>query len=319
MFISSDLYLSLVGLVWVTPIVLVVCLAGVYYMRRVRLDRPPIGTFNGRDIATLFVFVNLIPLFYLQLSRWWLIFFLGVTFASALSIGYKNVVRPVPLWLGIGVLIGANLWLGQNAFGTVAGWQLYWAENDLLVILAAVAVANLYVQGGMKMRQVIGFILLLAVYDSVFISIFPVTSALVQSFLGWPLDPSVGMRVGINNFAIGIGDLFVYALFTIASLKAYGKVAARVALAVVMVFGAVVPSLIPLLINYVNDRLDTTVPSQLWFGPAAFVAWLWMRRRYGTERTMQEFLASDDAVRPRIESVPTSPAPAFAPREEEKV
>src|ERR1051326_7871038 len=134
MFTSTHLYLAIGGLIWVVPIVLIVCWGGLFYLRRVRLDRPPIGTFNGRDIATLFVFVNLIPLFYLQLPRWWLIGFLVLTFCSALSIGYKNVVPPVPLCLGIGILLGANLWLGQNAFGTVAGWQLYWAENDILVM-----------------------------------------------------------------------------------------------------------------------------------------------------------------------------------------
>ena len=34
------------------------------------------------------------------------------------------------------------------------GWQLFWVENDVIVLLAAVSVANLYVQGGMKLEHV---------------------------------------------------------------------------------------------------------------------------------------------------------------------
>ena len=45
-----------------------------------RLERPAIGTFNGRDIGILFVLSSTIPLFYLVLPRWLLTSFLVVTF-----------------------------------------------------------------------------------------------------------------------------------------------------------------------------------------------------------------------------------------------
>ncbi len=41
--------------------------------------------------------------------------------------------------------------------GTISGWQLSWIENDIIVVLAAVAVVNLYVQGGMRLRHVAWF------------------------------------------------------------------------------------------------------------------------------------------------------------------
>jgi hypothetical protein len=45
-----------------------------------------------------------------------------------------------------------------------------------------------------------------------------------------------------------------------------------------------------------------------------------MRRHYGRERTVQEFLASEDAVHPAVreDAAPTSPAPAFVLREEQR-
>jgi hypothetical protein len=321
---SSAAHLAVLSLIVGVGSVLLVCLLGLAYLRRVRMERPAIGTFNGRDVITVFVLLSTIPLFYLSLPRWLLTAFLVLTFVSALSFGLRPLLPPLPMWLVIGGLLGLNLWLGTNALGTVAGWQVFWAENDVIVLLAAVFVANLYVQGGMRLKHVAWFALALAAYDLVFTSVAPVTDALVEAFLGFPLNPSVGMRFGFDNAAIGIGDLLVYGLFVLTVAKGYGRVAGRVATGVVVFFGAVVPAGVPLLIDYVNARTDTLVPAQFWFGPAAFVTWLWLRHRYGRERTMREFLAGDDVAPVSIgaptgsgsrSETPLSPAgsPAGAP------
>jgi hypothetical protein len=304
---SSAGFLALFSLLVGTASALVVSAGGVAYLRRVRLERPPIGTFNGRDVLVLFVPLSTIPLFYLSLPRWLLTAFLVLTFCAALSFGLRPLLPPGRMWLLIGGLLGLNLWLGTNLLGTVLGWQVYWAENDVVVLLAAVFVANLYIQGGMRLVHVAWFALALAAYDLVFTSAFPLTNALVEEFLGYPLDPSVGMRWGFDNAAIGIGDLLVYGLFVLAAYKGYGRAAARLATGVVLVFGAAAPALVPLLIDYVDARTDTLVPAQFWFGPAAFVTWAWLRHRHGRERTVREFLESGDVVRPRVRSAPEAP------------
>ena len=279
----TELGVALVGIVAISSL-------AVLYFRRVRLERPPIGTFNGRDIGILLGFIIAIPFLYAALPGWALTCFLALTFVSALSIGYRPVVSRTVLWLGIGLLIGANIWTSRTMLGTTAGWQLWWAELSVLVALAAIAVANLYVQGGMRLRFVAWLALALGCYDLIFSSVYPLTSKLTQEFLGAPLDPSLGMRFGIDNFAIGIGDLLIFALFAVAVYKAYGGKAARIAFGVIVLFGALVPSLVPLVINFVDARTDILVPAQTFFGPAAFLCYLWMRRRYGRERTMAEYL-----------------------------
>src|SRR4051794_40949745 len=304
---SSAGFLALFSLLMATGSALVVSVGGVAYLRRVRLERPPIGTFNGRDVVALFVPLSVIPFFYLSLPRWLLTAFLVLTFCAALSFGLRPLLPPGRMWLLIGTLLGLNLWLGTDLLGTVLGWQVFWVENDVIVLLAAVFVANLYVQGGMRLVHVAWFALALAVYDVVFTSAFPVTNALVEEFLGFPLDPSVGMRWGFDNAAIGIGDLVVYGLYVLTAYKGYGRAAGRLATGVVLVFGAVAPALVPLLISYVDARTDTLVPAQFWFGPAAFVTWLWLRHRHGRERTVREFLQSADVAA-------TSPAGAPAVR-----
>ena len=238
---------------------------------------------------------------------------LALTFVSALSIGLRPLLRPTTMWLTIGLLIGANIWMGNNLLGTVHGWQAYWVENSVIVLLTAVAVVNLYVQGGMKLQHVAWFAGALSIYDVFFTSFFPITNALVEAFLGFPLNPSVGMRWGFDNATLGLGDLLVYGLYVTAALKAYGRTAARIAVGLVVTFGAAVPSLVPLVINYVDARTDTLVPAQAWFGPAALACFWWMHHRYGTERTMAQFLASDDVAPTRRAARPARAAPVVTP------
>jgi hypothetical protein len=311
---SSGRHIAIFVLCVAAPGTLLVCAVALFYLRRVRLERPAIGTFNGRDIVVLFCFLSTIPLFYLTLPRWLLTGFLALTFIASLSIGYRPVLRSSWLWLGIGVLLGLNIWLGNNFLGTVHGWQMFWAENDLVVLLGAVSVANLYIQGGMKLRHVAWFSLVLGGYDLFFTTVYPVTDALVEKFLGYPLDPAIGMRWGFDNATVGLGDLLVYALFVLAAFKAYGRKAGRIAMSLVVLFGAVVPAMVPLLINFIDARADTLVPAQTWFGPAAFIVYRWLRKRYGRERTMKEFLDSDDVVRPRpAPAAPDAADPVAAP------
>jgi hypothetical protein len=279
-----------------------------YYLRRVRLERPAIGTFNRRDVGILFFFIVTLPIFYQILPRWALTCFLVITFSASLSIGYRPLLSPSRLWLGIGLLIGTNIWLARTMLGTVIGWQISWAETDLIVLLGAVAVANLYVQGGMKLTHVAWFALLLAAYDAAFTLLVPLTNKLAEAFLGYPLDPSIGMRLGLYNASIGLGDLLVYSLFLITAFKAYGKVAARVAFSLIVVFGAIAPALAPLVVDsFLDARTDLVVPAQTLFGPAAFLGYLWMKRRYGRERTMREFLASADLPTPVVAEPATLP------------
>jgi len=174
-----------------------VCLGALAYLRRVRLERPAIGTFNRRDIVSIFGFVILLPVAYLTFPIWLTTCLLVLTFAGALAIGFKPLFTPTQLWIGIGLLLGANLWINLNLLGTVSGWQLMWIENNIIVALAAVAVVNLYVQGGMRLQHVAWFAFTLALYDALFILFVPLTNTLVQGFLGYPLNPSFGMRLGI--------------------------------------------------------------------------------------------------------------------------
>ena len=68
-----------------------------------------------------------------------------------------------------------------------------------------------------------GLRLHLSIYDLAFTLFVPLTNKLAEEFLGYPLDPSIGMRLGLYNASIGLGDLLVYALFMTTAFKAYGR------------------------------------------------------------------------------------------------
>jgi hypothetical protein len=310
MLTSSQWFLSIFQLITTIICTMTACLLSLLYFRRVQLERPAIGRFNGRDVVFLFLFLTVLPGLYLFLPEWALLSVLALTFAAAISIGFGPVVSSSRLWLGIGLLIGADLWLGQRMINNVFDWHFVWGENSIVVLLAAISVANLYVQGGMQLRHVAWFAGGLAIYDSVFTLIWPVSNLLIREFVNHPLFPAMGMRVHFDEAIVGLGDLLVYCGFTIAAWKAYGRPALRLAIALVLVFGGVMPAMSGLLINYVDSRLDVVIPAQTWFGPAAVIGYLWLRRRYGRERTMKEYLASPDAGRrrtPAIVAVPEQP------------
>jgi hypothetical protein len=282
------------------------CGCSLAYFRRVRMQRPAIGTFNGRDIVFLSVFIVGLPLLYLVMPGWALTGFLIITFTASLAIGYRSLVPPTLLWIGIGVLLGADIWAARTMLGTVVGWQVFWAITSVIVLLGAVSVVNLYVQGGMKLRHVVVFAMGLAVYDAVFSTIVPITPLLADRFLGKPLDPSIGMSSGLLAANIGIGDLLVYGLFVVTAFKAYGKRAARLALATVAVFGAIIPACAPLVLTiFIRGEINVVVPAQTFFGPAATLTYLWLRKN-GPERSMARFLASTDASGSRTEPLPTT-------------
>jgi hypothetical protein len=293
--ISSQSFLALFQMSVTFVSAMAACLGALFYLRRVRLERPAIGTFNGRDITILFVFLAVLPEFYLLLPEWALATVLTLIFSATLSIGFRPVLAPSRLWLGIGVLVGADLWMGKRLIDNVSHWHFVWAENSLVVLLVVISVANLYVQGGMQLRHMAWFAGGLAVYDTIVTLVLPVSNQLLREFVNHPLFPAMGMRIGFDEAIVGLGDLLVYAGFTIAAVKAYGRPGLRLALALVFVFGVVVPPLTGFLISYVDAGLDIVIPAQTWFGPAAVLGYLWLRRRYGRERTMKEYLASADA------------------------
>ena len=175
-----------------------------------------------------------------------------LTFTSALCIGYRPVLPRSWLWLAIAGLLGADFALAAVMGQSVGRWQAYWLVNSGLVMLTAAAVSNLYIQGWMRLRHVAWFALGLAVYDPLFSFVFPITDQLANRFAGFALDPSMGFRFGPHVQNIGVGDLLVFTLFVLAAYRGYGRLAASISAAAVVVVGGIVPIVLPSLVAGLN-------------------------------------------------------------------
>jgi hypothetical protein len=257
-------------------------LAALTFFRNIQLQRPAIGTFNGRDVIVLFVFIVALPILYLTVPRAVLTGFLILTFTSALAIGYRPVLPRAALWLGIAGLLGADMAVAAVMGQNVGLWQAYWLVNSALMMFAVAAVSNLYIQGGMRLSHVAWFALGLAVYDPVFSFVFPITDRLAGRFAGFALDPSMGFRFGPHIQNIGVGDLLVFTLFVLAAYRGYGRRAAAISATAVIAVGGIIPIALPSLVSGLNTGGGFVVPVQTFFGPAAFLLYLWFRR-HGTE------------------------------------
>lgn len=255
-------------------------LAALAYYSRVHLERPAIGTFNTRDIVVLSVFIVLLPVLYLHVPQIVLTGFLILTFASALGIGLRPVLAAPYRRILIPVLIGSEILVTYRLLGTANGLKLYWVLTSTIVLIAAMSVSNLYVQGGLRIRQVAGLALFLALYDLFFSLVIPLTPQLALAFEGRPLNASIGWASGGRSANVGLGDLLVYGLFATAAFKEFGSRGSRSALATIFVFGALAPTLAPLVISHFNQGTDgVVVPAQTFFGPAAFAVSLLLHRR----------------------------------------
>jgi hypothetical protein len=291
----------LTGLLFQTAVVLLGALASVgcalLYFRRVHLERPAIGVFNARDVVIVFCFVLVLPFLYILLPSPVLTAILCLTFMGALYIGLQPLLRPRYLWMIIPPLLALNIIVTETLLGTRLGWQLYWVITDTLVLLAVVGIANLYVQGGMRLLHVAWFALLLAVYDGFFAFVVPISQKLADRFEGQPLDPSIGFAFGPYNANIGLGDLLVYCLFITAAYKGFGRKGALVSFIMIGIFGAILPSMSPLIISAViRANIGITIPAQVVFGPIAFLTYFWLTRRQ-PERNMAGWLSEQAAAK----------------------
>ncbi|MFF8267191.1 hypothetical protein ACF059_07325 [Streptomyces sp. NPDC016562] len=271
-----------------TVLALAVCVGAVLYFRNVRTQRPPVGVFNGRDIFLMMGFVLALPYIYLTLPGPVLPVVLALVFAGGLSVGYQPLIANGRLrWTLIAVLIASVLLL-HMAFGGTR--PPYWVANSVVVLLVVISATNLQVQGGMRLKNVAWFLLALTVYDAFFATVIPLTQELSDAVQGYPYAPAAGLRLTEDAGAVvGMGDLLAYALFTTAAYKAYGKPGLWTGIVLVTLFGAVAPMATLHIVTAVTDSAPTLIPAQVFFGPAAFIGYLVLRRR-GPERRMVEVL-----------------------------
>ncbi len=127
---------------------------GSWYFKRFSIKRPPIGVLNLVDLLVMMIMIILLPYLYIWLPPWLVAGIWVIEFFWILYITLEPVLRAHwAVGLMALTLSGADVALSSWVTGTTMS-PAFILVNDLILMLAIVGVTNLWVQSGMKARDV---------------------------------------------------------------------------------------------------------------------------------------------------------------------
>ena len=262
-------------------------LLGWGYFRRYTVTRPPIGVFNIWDIMVMMGGIILVPYLYLLLPVWLVAGLLALGILSVLYFMWEPILRARwAIWLTVLLLlvadIGAALWLGPAT-------SLFFAVNNIVLVLAIVGITNLWAQSGMKARDVSLLAAVLAVYDLIVTWQLTQTADLFGRLFGLPLVPIIVWPLGTEGewLGIGMGDMLLATVFPLVMRKAFGRAAGIASLVCNLSL------IVALLTIMVLSRLQVLFPVMILLGPLMIVQYAYWRRRIGRERTTRQYLQAE--------------------------
>jgi hypothetical protein len=266
----------------------VVLAAGIVYLRRVRVDRPPVGVFNGRDILIVGTVLVAVPVVYLRLPTPVLAGVFAVLSASILYFSLSPLLGSRPAaWTGL-ALVALDIAIAQLL--RQSSPEVFHVVNNLALAVAVIGVANLWVQSGIRASHVALLGLGLAVYDAIATLAMPLMTQFVDRVATLPLAPMFVWGAGEGQVGIGLGDLLVMLVWTLVAEKAFSARAGLVAagLSLACVFG--------LFTAFWLDMVNRPLPAMVIMGPVIAGHYVSLKRQAKQERT---FAAYESDVRNR--------------------
>ena len=189
-------------------------------------------------------------------------------------------------WLVTFALIVAD---GGSAWRLGAASVAHQAINNVVMLIMVVGITNLWVQSGIRARDVALLAAMLTLYDFLFTTQLPLMTELFRRLAGMPFAMQVAWSAdfGATFSAIGLGDLLFTAVFPLVMHKAFGRRAGILAFA--LGFAAVAGLDAAL---WLTDT-HRFFPAMVVLGPlmvAQYLFWIQRRRR---ERATGEYLAAE--------------------------
>lgn len=259
---------------------------GMLYFRKYRIDRPPVGVLNLSDLLAMMVGIVFVPFLYLILPVWIVAGLLGLSALNLLYTAWQPIVRsPLVIWTLCIVFIGADMW---TAFQFGVQNNIFFAINDVVIIMLIIGLANLWAQSGMKARDVAILASFLAVYDLIATTLLPLMQNMMTRLAGLPLAPVITWRTSAPHeefrfIAVGIGDLLLATVFPLVMRKAFGK---RVG------YSAMCLMLSAILAIFAFPMVEI-FPAMVVLGPIMLGQYLFCRHQGLTERTTYEYLQEE--------------------------
>lgn len=311
---------SLTSIIIVLVQVALVLVVGLLYLRRARVDRPPVGLFNGVDMAFVGAVLVLLPLVYLRLPTAILATVISIVTTAILYFALSPVVGGRCAFLAAVAVVVLNL-----AFWKVVREEnpnVFAALNNLALAIAVVGVANLWVQSGIRASHVAFLASGLAVFDLVGTVALPLMASFVERISALPLAPVLSWESGRAQVGIGLGDLLLLLVWILVVEKAFSR---RQALAAA---SAGLGCLLLLFMAFWLDVANRPLPAMVLLGPAIAIHYGWLVRREGRERTFAEYEASlsrpgawpeKEIAYPSMGATPPDLIPLAGPLEEDAI
>lgn len=258
--------------------------AGMVYLRRARVDRPPVGVFNRNDVLLVAVVLVIVPVVYLRLPMVALaVVFVGLSIGM-LYFAMAPLVRSRPA-AGIAiVLVGLDVVLAEVARDSHP-W-LFNAVNNVALAIMLVGMCNMWVQSGVRARHVAALGAGVAVYDVVATFGVPMMGDLVDRLSSLPLTPMLMWGEGDAAVGAGLGDLLLILLWTLVAEKAFSRRAGITAAALGLSCS------FALFLAFWLDIVNQPLPAMVVLGPAMAIHYRLLARKTERERTMAEYLDS---------------------------
>ncbi len=292
---------ALAEIVVIVLIPAVAILLGVLYFLRVRMERPPVGVYTLGDVMIMMTAVLVIPVVYLALPSSAVATVLGLMTVFAIQM---TLAPLLPGRVALLVAFGAaalDLVLFLSGSSAATAW------NNVLLLILVIGVCTLYVQSGIKARDVAVFALLLAGYDLVATTMLPMMGDFLRKVIDLPFAPVFAWWGGPQPVVIGLGDVLMFVLWTLVSFKAFGRDAGLLAAGVSLALAATL--VLAMRTGLLTEPFPLMVPA----GPLMALQYLFWRRVRGPERTTAAYQASREATAPRVLRAPAKAAEARPP------
>ncbi|OON82791.1 hypothetical protein [Streptomyces tsukubensis] len=290
--------MSVTALVGLNCAVAAITAAGAAYFARVRMPRPPVGRYEPPDVAVLIAVVVAAPLVYVAMPRT----AVAVVFGLVLCVALQFTLAPLTG--------GGRAWVAASAAAAATAGCAFadlpaavTALTDVLLAIAVVGVASMWVQSGMRSVHAAWFAAMLACYDLVATALTSVMDRFAEQAMGLPFAPLLAVTQGDPPVALGLGDLLLLALFPLVATKAFGRTAGLLAAGV----GLAVSGGVSLLFGL--GVLSGAFPLLTALGPLIVLQHVvWVRARRG-ERTVAEWRAG--TPRAAVADTTAEPDPAL--------
>ena len=229
------------------------------------------------DILILLALVTATPYLYLLLPATVFSVMIGVGLLSTLLLVLEPAVG-LARWLIVSALLATDLLIVSIGTPSVAR-----GANDVLAVLAIAAIANVWVQAGLRARDAALLAAALMIYDPVAAWGLGLTGHLFEHLGGAPFAPIISWPAPHRHaFVFGAGDVLVAALMPTVITKAYGLRAGLLTAA------ATITTLAATIALSASHAVSGVLPVMIGLGPVAIGSWLLCRQRWPHERTTHE-------------------------------